>query len=118
MLKDKVPSGFSKISFKYDDKKIDGYQYIEKGVTYAADDKLKGSSFYLVYAVNETTGKEGLYVYDKEENTIQRYNEDLVLFYESKLEKKDLYLYIALSVIGVLLITLAVLLFKKNKKKR
>ena len=118
MPKDKLPSGFSKISFKYDDKKIDGYQYIEKGVTYAADDKLKGSSFYLVYAVNETTGKEGLYVYDKEENTIQRYNEDLVLFYESKLEKKDLYLYIAISVIGVLLITLAVLLFKKNKKKR
>lgn len=118
MPKEEVPNGYSKVSFDYDNNKIEGYQYIEKGVTYAADEKVKGSSFYLLYAVNEETGKKGLYVYDKEENTIQRYNPDLILAYQSKLDKTNLYLYISLGVIGVLLILLSTILIKKNKDKK
>ena len=120
MPKDEIPSDYSKINFKYDDKSIEGYQYIKKGVTYAADEKVKGSSFYLIYAVNEETGKEGLYVYDKEENTIQRYNPDIVLFYQNKLEKENLYLYISTAAIVILFVTLVVIVAKKerNKKRR
>lgn len=118
MPKEEVPSGYSKVSFDYDNNEIEGYQYIEKGVTYAADDKVKGSSFYLLYAVNEETGKKGIYVYDKEENTIQRYNPDLILAYQNKLDKTNLYLYISLGVIGVLLITISTILIKKNKDKK
>lgn len=118
MPKKEIPNGYSKVSFDYDNNKIEGYQHIEKGVTYAADDNVKGSSFYLLYAVNEETGKKGIYVYDKEENTIQRYNKDLILYYQNKLDKKNLYLYIALGSIGVLLILLVSLIIAKRKKER
>lgn len=118
MPEDELPDGYSKVSFDYDNNKIEGYQYIEKGVTYAANSKVKGSSFYLLYAVNEETGKKGVYVYDKEENTIQRYNPDLVLSYQNKLEKTNLYLYISLGLIGILLITLSTVLIKKSKDKK
>lgn len=118
MPKDELPSGYNKVSFEYDNNKIDGYQYFEKGVTYAADEKIKGSSFYLLYAVNEDTGKKGIYVYDKDENTIQRYNSDLVLSYQSKLDKANLYLYISLSLVGIFLIGLSITLIKKKSKRR
>ena len=113
-----VPEGYLKRTFDYDNNKIEGYQFVQKGVTYAADDKVKGSSFYLLYAVNEETGKKGLYVYDKEENTIQRYNPDLILAYQNKLDKTNFYLYISLGVIGVLLIVLSTILIKKGKDKK
>lgn len=118
MPKSELPDGYSKVAFNYDNSKIEGYQYIEKGVTYAADENVKGSSFYLLYAVNEETGKKGLYVYDKEENTIQRYNPDLILSYQSKLSKTSLLLYISLGVIGILLIVLSTILIKKGKNKK
>lgn len=118
MPKDEIPNGYSKVSFDYDNNKIDGYQYIKKGVTYAADEKVKGSFFYLLYAINEETGKKGVYVYDKEENTIQRYNPDLVLAYQGKLDKANLLLYISLGVTGVLLIVLSTILIKKGKNKK
>ena len=116
--KEELPSGYSKVSFEYDNNKLEGYQYFKKGVTYAADDKVKGSSFYLIYAVNEETGKKGIYVYDKEENTIQRYNSEISLAYQNKLDKTSLYLYIALGVIGVLLIVLSTMLIRKSKDKK
>ena len=118
MPKEDIPSGYSKVSFDYDNNKIEGYQYFEKGVTYAADDNVKGSSFYLLYAVNEETGKKGMYIYDKEENTIQRYNSDLLLSYQNKLDKTNLYLYLSLAVIGVLLVVISTIVVKKKKKER
>ena len=118
MPKEELPSGYSKVSFEYDNNKLEGYQYFEKGVTYAADNKVKGSPFYLLYAVNEETGKKGMYIYDKEENTIQRYNPDIILAYQNKLDKTNLYLYIALGVMGVLLIILSTILIKKGKDKK
>lgn len=117
MPKEEIPSGYSKVSFDYDNNKIEGYQYFEKGVTYAADNNVKGSSFYLLYAVNEETGKKGMYVYDKEENTIQRYNSNLILYYQNKLDKSNLYLYISLGVIGVLLIVISTITIKKKKRR-
>lgn len=113
-----LPSGYAKVTFTYDDDKIEGYQYFKKGVTYAASDKVKGSSFYLVYAENEDNGKKGMYIYDKEEGTIQRYNEDLVMYYMNKLDKANLYLYISIALVGVLIITLAIILIKKGKNKK
>lgn len=117
MPKEEIPSGYSRVSFDYDNNKIEGYQYFEKGVTYAADNNVKGSSFYLLYAVNEETGKKGIYVYDKEENTIQRYNPDLILYYQNKLDKSNLYLYISLGVIGILLIVISTITIKKKKRR-
>ena len=118
MPKNSLPDGYSKVSFTYDDKKLEGYQYVQKGVTYAYDNDVKGSDFYLIYAINEETGKEGLYVYDKLENTIQRYNPSLLLYYEQKLSNAQLYFYISLGVIAVLIITFAIVLITKGKNKK
>lgn len=110
-----IPSGYNKVVFEYDNNKIEGYQYIDKNVTYAADGGVKSSDFYLIYAVNELSGDEGIYVYDKLEGTIQRYNSNLVLAYQKKADNYFLYMLISLVVLAVTIITFMVVLMKKNK---
>lgn len=117
MPSSKLPLGFSKASFTYNDNKIDGYQYFEKGVTYAADEEVKGNDFYLIYAINELSGEEGLYVYDKLEGTIQRFNDNLIMSYQNKIDTYFLYLLISLMVLAITIITFILLLSKKKKHK-
>lgn len=117
MPSSEVPSGYSKVTFNYNDNKLDGYQYIEKNVTYAADDTVKGSDFYLIYAINELSGEKGLYVYDKLEGTVQRYNNNLVLTYQQKADSYFLYLLISLLILAMTIITFSIVLIKKNKYK-
>lgn len=112
-----VPKGYTKVSFKYDDTKLEGYQYIEKNKTYAADDGVKGSDFYLVYAINEKTGEKALYVFDKLEGTIQRFNSDLVKAYEDENNQYFLYMLISLALLAVSIIVLSVVLIKQKKNK-
>ena len=117
MPNDKLPSGYSKVSFMYNNNKLDGYQNNEKYVTYAADDSVKGNDFYLVYALNEITGRENLYVYDKEENTMQRYNSEMVSSSEDKADRYFLYMLISFVLLGISIISLALVLINKNKRK-
>lgn len=112
-----VPKGYTKVSFKYDDTKLEGYQYIESNKTYAADDGVKGSDFYLVYAINEKTGEKALYVFDKLEGTIQRFNSDLVKAYEDENNQYFLYMLISLALLAVSIIVLSVVLIKQKKNK-
>lgn len=112
-----VPKGYTKVSFKYDDTKLEGYQYIESNKTYAADDGDKGSDFYLVYAINEKTGEKALYVFDKLEGTIQRFNSDLVKAYEDENNQYFLYMLISLALLAVSIIVLSVVLIKQKKNK-
>ena len=60
MPEELIPKGYIKVSFNYNNNKLDGYQYIKKNQTYAADDKIKGSDFYLIYGINEKTGEKTL----------------------------------------------------------
>ena len=113
-----VPKGYSKVSFKYNNNKIDGYQYIEKNKTYAADDKVKGSDFFLIYGINEKTGEKALYVYDKLEGTIQRFNKDLVNAYKDENNKYFLYMLISLALLAISIITLSIVLIKQKKNKK
>ena len=115
--KDLIPKGFTKVSFKYNDEKVDGYQYVRKNVTYAADDKIKGSDFFLIYGINEKTGEKALYVYDKIEGTIQRFNSDLVNAYNDENNKYFMYMLISLGLLAVSIITLAIVLIKQKKHK-
>jgi len=117
MPSNKLPEGYTKVSFEYNDEKIDGYQYIEKGVTYAADDKVQGNDFYLLYAVNEISGEEGLYIYDKLEGTVQRFNTNLILAYQEKADNYFLYLLLSLVLLAITIITLMLVLMKKKKHK-
>lgn len=112
-----VPKGYSKVSFTYDNSKLEGYQLIEKNKTYAADDKVKGSDFYLFYAINEKTGEKALYVYDKLEGTIQRFNSDLVNAYKDENNKYFMYMLISLGLLAISIITLAIVLIKQKKHK-
>ena len=112
-----VPSGYSKVTFDYNDEKLDGYQYVEKNVTYAADETVKGSDFYLIYAINELSGEKGLYVYDKLEETVQRFDNSLILEYQQKADSYFLYLLMSLAVLAITIITFTVTLIKKGKNK-
>ena len=105
------------VSFTYDNSKLEGYQLIEKNKTYAADDKVKGSDFYLFYAINEKTGEKALYVYDKLEGTIQRFNSDLVNAYKHENNKYFMYMLISLGLPAVSIIILAIVLIKQKKHK-
>lgn len=117
MPSDKIPSGYSKVSFKYENNKLDGYQLIDKSSSYAADDSVKGSDFYLLYAVNETTGETSTYVYDKLEGTIQRFNTSMMLAYEKKADNYFLYFLLSLVVLATTVITFTIVLMKKKKHK-
>lgn len=117
MPNDKLPEGYSKVSFTYNDNKLDGYQYINKNVTYAADEGVNGSDFYLIYAVNELSGEKGIYVYDKLEGTIQRFNNSLILSYQNKADNYLLYLLISIVLLAITVITLMLVLIKKKKRK-
>lgn len=117
MPKDKLPSGYSKVSLAYNEDKIEAYQNIDKHVTYAATEDVEGNDFYLVYAVNEVTGKESVYMYDKKENTIQRFNGSLISKYEDKNDKYFLYMLISIIVTAISIITLSIVLLTKKKNK-
>lgn len=117
MPKDKIPSGYSKVSFNYGDSKLEGYQPINNNVTYAADNDVKGSDFYLVYAINEVTGETGTYMYDKLDGTIQRFNSSLFLTYKEKADNYLLYFLLSLVTLATTIITFVIILMKKKKHK-
>lgn len=102
----KIPSGYKKVTIKYNDKNLVAYQ--KTSTKENAD-----SAFYLIYAVNELTGKESLYTFDKEENTVQRYTEDII----TKDKNYNIYFIIAISILLITVITLTILLIKKSKHK-
>ena len=104
MPKDKIPDGYVKKTFEYDGKKIDGYV-------------LNNSDFYLIYAQNETTGKIGLYTYDRKEATIQRLNNDVVNGYKKKADNYFLYLLISIGVLAITIITFSIILIKKKDNR-
>ena len=101
-----MPSGYKKVTIKYNDKNLVAYQ--KTSTKENAD-----SDFYLIYAVNELTGKESLYTFDKKENTVQRYTEDIV----TKDKNYNIYFIIAISILLITVITLTILLIKKSKHK-
>lgn len=74
------------------------------------------SNFVLIYGMNTETGNTGWYVYDKEEGTLQRFNEQVV---EEANDKANLYLYVAIGFAGVLALVIIIMLINlgsKNKK--
>lgn len=112
-----LPEGYSKVFFTYNDNKLDGYQYIDDNVTYAADNSVNGSDFYLLYGVNELSGEKGIYVYDKLEGTVQRFNNSLILSYQNKADNFFLYFLISVVFLAITIITLMLVLIKKKKNK-
>ncbi len=80
----------------------------------------KDSKLALLYGVNVLTGNEGYYVYDKEEETLQRYNDDEIDIYKDKADSYFTYLIISIGIIClifVLLLIKFIIKTSKNKKK-
>lgn len=109
----KIPSGYQKTTVKIDNKSVTAYQLNNT------------SKFYLLYGINVESGKKNLYVYDREEKTIQRYNDNEAL--DKSNEKEELYQYVIIGLGSLLIVTYLVLLIalinnsrkkKKNKMKK
>lgn len=77
----------------------------------------KGSKDYLIYGVNTSTGKENIYLYDKENETISLFNED---DYDYLVKKINLFTYLTLGLglIVVILLSIMFITFKGNKKMK
>ena len=78
--------------------------------------KLKGvKGYYLVYATNTLTGDEGYYLYDTEENSVQRYNTALL---DKVTSEKDKYFSIVLVMSCVCFLTMLFLLIEVNRDSK
>lgn len=105
MPKDKLPSNYIKKTFTYGEDKIEGY-VLENG----------SNDFYLFYGQNELTGKKSLYVFDKKENTVQRFNNGLSKTYEKKAHNYFIALIVVGTILASILITLLIIWIKKRKE--
>lgn len=105
MPKDKLPSNYIKKTFTYGEDKIDGY-VLKNG----------SNDFYLFYGQNELTGKKNLYVFDKSENTAQRFNDDLSKVYKKKANNYFIGLIVVGTILTAIIITLLVIWIKKKKE--
>lgn len=100
---DEKLAGYTKGKVKINDTEVDGY-YMDKN-----------SRFIVLYGVNVETGEKGFYLYDKENQSIVKYNDE----YINELQKKvDLYSYIIIGFAGLVVILLLIIILKKPKKKK
>lgn len=108
MGKSKLPDNYKEYDVTINKNKIKGYKY------------KASSSFYLINGINLDTGKENIYVYDKNENTIQRYNDEVIVGLNNDLDNYIKYtIIIGSSVGGLIVITSIILIIKsKNQKKK
>ncbi len=93
-------SKYQKIELKINGKKVVAY-------------KLDGiKDYYLLYATNTSTGYEGYYLYDKVENSVQRYDTTLL---DKITEEKDKYLSIVIVLSSVCFLAMLFLLIQVNR---
>ena len=84
---------------------------------------IKDDEFYYFYAINLETGKENLYRYDEDENTVQRcsLSEDGEIVVPNNKDEIKIYQYIILGLFGFILLTYLIILIcliSKSKKKK
>ena len=119
VLDKEISGSYKKTSFIYDSDKIESYQEIKPDIiknTYALDtEDIVGNQFYLFYAKNVENGKESLYQYDAIEQTIQRYNVELLDTYKNA---NNIYYIIILGLIVFIIFLIIVFSIALNKAKR
>lgn len=72
--------------------------------------------FVIIYGINVETGEKGFYLYDKETQTVIKYNDNYIKDLENKLNTYN-YVIIGFSVALVLMLSILLLvIFKKPKK--
>lgn len=94
-------SDLKKIKIKINDIEVVGY-------------KIEGIDDYcLLYATNTNTGNESYYLYDKKENSVQRYNSSMI---EKVTKEKDRYLSLSIVLSCVCFLLMLFLLIIINKQ--
>ena len=106
MDESKLPDNYKEYNVTINKNKIKGYKY------------KASSSFYLINGINLETGKENLYVYDKSENTIQRYNDEVIKGLNNDLNNYIKYTIIGGSSVGGLIIIISVILIVKSRNNK
>ena len=120
---------FSGLNVYIEDKEIENYVKKEE---LTIDDKtisvytIENDAYYYFYAINLENGKEAIYRYDTEENTLQRYieQEEIITEPEIEAEDKQLYQYIIIGLLAFIFLTYIIILInllckgKKKKKKK
>ena len=101
----KVPHGYKKDKFEYNDEEVVGYLLKDN------------SKFRLVYGLNVETGKKDFYLYDMQDGTIQRFDNDQIKSLENLVSKLKMAFIVLGAVIFFLLILVLVLLSKNSKFK-
>lgn len=103
---------------KETDNTLDGYEYgtitindIEVPAYYTSSD----SRFAIIYGINVETGEEGFFKYDKTDQSIQKYDDEMI---NSLLEKNKLYSYIIIGFSVILVIMFIILITKGRGKKK
>lgn len=79
----------------------------------------KKSDFSLIYGMNMATGKLDYYIYDSIEQTVQRYDDEILEILNNELKEKDentKILYIIIAVLIVFVIFVIILFSVKNSK--
>ena len=102
--KDSVPyKGFTKENIKIVNNEIAAFKY--KNLT----------NYYLVYGMDLSTGKEGYYLYDANNNTFQLFDEEL---FDALVKENNLYLYMFIGSLAVILVCIIIILSQLKKKDR
>ena len=103
---------------KETDNTLDGYELgtvtindIEVPAYYTSSD----SRFAIIYGINVETGEEGFFKYDKTDQSIQKYDDEMI---NSLLEKNKLYSYIIIGFSVILVIMFIILITKGRGKKK
>lgn len=110
--------GFNKINLYIHEDKKSNYENIkiningEEVTAYKLEDL---ENYYLLYATNTNTGYEGYYLYDKKENSVQRY--DTTILDRLTLDK-DKYLSIVLVLSCVCFLSMLFLLIEVNRDNK
>lgn len=99
---DDIISNYTKSQITINEEQVDCIIQDEFGIT-------------LVYGKNVETGVTQFYIYDKEENTLQRYDEEVF----AKIDKKfELYMYIILGLGGFIVLLIIILIASISKSKK
>lgn len=103
---------------KKTDNTLDSYELgtvtindIEVPAYYTSSD----SRFAIIYGINVETGEEGFFKYDKTDQSIQKYDDEMI---NSLLEKNKLYSYIIIGFSVILVIMFIILITKGRGKKK
>ena len=98
-----VPKFYKKTKIKLNDEEVVAYQYENR------------KDYYIVHGVNIENNEEGFYLYDIENNSVTKYNDDLLL---ELLERNENYLMIIMLLGAETLVVTLILLISLTKNKR